>query len=219
MLNDDLSINFSAITDMIIHHFFRDLDLYYQKDPHQIISAQNIIQDELRKTLLRYKDDDIMLIAHSMGTIIAYEVIQQLRNELNINTFLTFGSPLGIPVIMHKIYTGLKKTMPALDSLKVPENITHAWYNFSDLNDRVALNFNLADDYLPNSRDIAIKDIEVHNDYVNKDHANPHKSYGYLRTPEAATIIVEFIDSGKNRLQRWLTHSLDRLLRLFSGFK
>lgn len=217
LLNDDLSINFSAITDMIINHFFHDLEVYYEAGKDKTYPARTAIQDKLRHVLLKHRNDDILLIAHSMGTIIAYEVIQQLRNDIKIHTFMTFGSPLGIPVIMSKIYKGLKKSMPALESLNVPENITHAWYNFSDLNDRVALNYNLADDYPPNSRGLAIQDFQVHNDYVNRDHANPHKSYGYLRIPEAARIIREHIDAGKNPVQRWLNRALDRLLRLFSG--
>ena len=32
LLNDDLSINYSSVTDIIIHHFFKDLDTYYQTE-------------------------------------------------------------------------------------------------------------------------------------------------------------------------------------------
>jgi len=214
LLNDDLSINFSGITDLIIHHFFRDLEIYYTTDiSGQQNMARTAIQNELKNELLQNKHKDIMLLAHSMGSIIAYEAIQELQDEIKIHTFVTIGSPLGIPVIMNKIFAGLKVTMPEITTLKVPENIIYNWYNFSDLEDRVAINYNLADDYPPNSNNVSIEDFIVQNDYIYKDETNPHKSYGYLRTPEVAKIILNFVDSGKSRYRLWLERYLDWILR------
>ncbi len=211
MLNEDLTINFSAITDLIIHHYFRDLEIYYSKDEKAVGSQTNVstaIKDDLKNTLLKYKNQEILLIAHSMGTIIAYEVLQELREQMTVNTFITMGSPLGVPVIMGKIHAGLAEHIPDFGKLSVPENIQNKWINFSDLEDKVAINYDLADDIVPNSRNIEIEDIEVHNDYAYKGKSNPHKLYGYLRTPEVSRAIMEFLQADRNRIQLWMEHIL-----------
>ena len=41
-----------------------------------------------------------MLIAHSMGSIIGFDVLTFLATDIKINTFITIGSPLGLPVII-----------------------------------------------------------------------------------------------------------------------
>lgn len=222
LLNEDLTINFGAISDLIIHHFFNDLEIYYSAQstkPDSNLAVCTAIQDELKNTLIKYKNHDILLLAHSMGTIIAYEVLQELKDKVAIHTLMTFGSPLGIPVIKSKIFARLKVNQPDLKKISVPENIKERWINFSDLEDKVAINYNLADDIHANSRNIAIEDIEVHNDYVYRGNPNPHKIYGYLRTPEAARAISEFLESDRNKLQLWFDNTVHRIYRIIKNSK
>jgi hypothetical protein len=83
--------------------------------------------------------------------------------------------------------------------LKTPENITRHWFNLSDYKDRVAFNYKLKDDFLPNSRAIAPQDKLIWNNYEYKEVRNPHKSYGYLRCPEMSEITREFYKPGFSR--------------------
>jgi hypothetical protein len=213
LLNEDLTINFSSISDFIIHHFFHDLEIYYSHNlPNENRSnyiAREAIREKLAETLRKYKNDEILLIAHSMGSIIAYDVLTQIVPDISIDTFVTCGSPLGIPVIMNKIKAEqIHKGQP----LSVPENITRRWYNLSDLGDRVAINYNLADDYNKNSKGISVIDKQVHNTYQYGDEKNPHKSYGYLRTPEMSEIVHTFLCRGRSPVSIWLTELLYRLI-------
>ena len=66
------------------------------------------------------------------------------------------------------------------------------WYNFSDLEDKVAINYNLGDDYEENSNRVRAIDKIVYNNYEYQGERNPHKSYGYLRTLELAQVIHDF---------------------------
>lgn len=212
LLNEDLTINFSSISDFIIHHFFHDLEIYYSSnlsnENRSNYIAREKIRENLAETLRKHKNDEILLIAHSMGSIVAYDVITQIVPDIKIDTFVTCGSPLGIPVIMNKIKAEQKnKEQP----LSVPENITRRWYNLSDLGDRVAINYNLADDYYKNSTGISIIDKQVHNTYKYDDKKNPHKSYGYLRTPEMSEIVYTFLRRSRSPLSVWLTEQLYRL--------
>ncbi|MCK4817684.1 hypothetical protein KA005_18085 [bacterium] len=212
LLNEDLSINFSSISDFIIRHFFHDLDIYYSsnlqdKDRSNYL-AREAIRGNLADMLRSHRNDEILIIAHSMGSIIAYDVLTKIVPDITVDTFVTCGSPLGIPVIMNKIKAEQQdKEVP----LSVPENITRHWYNLSDLRDRVAINYNLADDYQNNLKGVAIIDKQVHNTYEFSGEKNPHKSYGYLRTPEMSEIIYTFLCRGRSPLSVWLTEQFYRL--------
>jgi hypothetical protein len=78
--------------------------------------------------------------------------------------------------------------------LQTPETVTKHWYNFSDIMDKIALDYKLADDFAANSHDVKCIDKLVTNTYVMKGIANPHKSFGYLRTPEFIQCLKEFIE-------------------------
>jgi hypothetical protein len=195
-LNDDLSINFEAITDIIIRRFFEDLDAYYSKtisDRHgKERPVKELIREKLAYVLRKHQRKKILLIAHSMGSIIAYDVLTITAPDINIDTLVTIGSPLGIPIIEKKCMTEQNESKQ-IKKLKTPDNITKAWYNFSDLRDKVALDYALSDDYEPNSKGIRPVDQETYNNYEFDGESNPHKSYGYLRTPELTKVIHDFL--------------------------
>jgi hypothetical protein len=214
LLNEDLSINFSGISDLIIHHFFRDLEIYFTTNVTDSKNVSTDIKNKLKQMLHKYKNDEIMLLTHSMGTIVAYEALQELKNSVNIDTLVTIGSPLGIPVIMSKMFKRLNSSNLMLKKLTVPECVSNRWINISDLDDKVAVNYDLADDYPANSKGVAVEDFQVRNDYEYQHKANPHKLYGYLRTPEIARILIEFAQRDKSRLRLWIEHSLNPVFKI-----
>ena len=145
-----------------------------------------------------------------MGSIIAYDVLTLLTPDINIHTWITFGSPLGLPVVLSHIAQEQKK-MGMKGHPATPENVQHSWINFTDLNDTIALNWNLADDYAPNSQGVHPLDITVNNRYEWQGNPNPHKSFGYLQTTEVARYIHSFLQEnrspliqGKDMMQNWL---------------
>jgi len=212
-LNEDLSINYSAINDFIIGRFFRDLESYYsggrvlRDDPDR--TARDAICSQLAGVLTKHRRKKILLIAHSMGSIIAYDVLTQFVPSVPVHTFVTIGSPLGLPVIKSRIVAELRKKGFSGTVLKTPENVASHWYNLSDVKDKVCLDYDLSDDFEENSRHVRVIDRFVTNDYEYMGEKNPHKSYGYLRTPEMAQIIAGFL--GKRwwepffRWKRYLT--------------
>lgn len=205
-LNDDFSINYANVTDFIIHHFFRDLEIYYNnfcvRQAKKEYRAKEVICSNLAALLKKHRRKKILLIAHSMGSIIAYDVLTQYVPEVPIDTFVTIGSPLGLPVIKSKIVAERNKDIAQKEGLKTPENILSHWYNLSDLKDKIAINFKLRDDFKANSLNIRPADKIVSNDYEFMGEKNAHKSYGYLRTPEIAQIIANFL--GKSRYNPFL---------------
>lgn len=213
-LNKDMSLNFSSITDTVIHRYFKDLETYYSGDlisegvPSETI--RSLIHQRLVKTLRKHRRKEIILIAHSMGSIIAYDVLSQDRNKISVDTFVTIGSPLGLPVIVSRIFAQQKKEDPMISKVYTPETVHRKWYNFSDVEDKICLDHTLSDDYEPNSRGIRAEDIRVFNDYVLDSKRNPHKIYGYLRTPELAEALDNFFYRNRlgfiKRFLRWINN-------------
>jgi pimeloyl-ACP methyl ester carboxylesterase len=225
MINDDLSINYTAVTDLIIRRYFRDLDIYYTKQcldrTNTMCRAKDAIREELARKLRKYRRRDILLIGHSMGSIIAYDVLIHSVPDVRIHTLVTMGSPLGLPPVMLKIIAeeGKKPRKPII--AKTPENIVHAWYNFSDLKDRVATDYTLSEDYTANSKNVRAVDVIIDNDYQYRGIRNPHNVYGYLRTPELAHVIDGFLNAGRPKALVWLSnninHIVDKARRQYRG--
>lgn len=190
-------INYDTFADMLIRRLYKDLDIYYHKNcirkSQKEISAKEAIRLELARTLKKHKNKDILFISHSMGTIVAYDALTQVIPEVKINTFITMGSPLGIPVIVKKILQEQNRDYRIDNKAHAPENILKKWYNFSDLRDKIAVNYALGDDFKNNSRLIGPVDMVVRNTYEYDGKKHPHKVYGYFRTPEVAQTICEFL--------------------------
>ena len=194
------------IVDSTIRRMFKSLDAYYygfcRVDNEQI--AQQAFRNKLIEILQKYKHDRVMLIGHSMGSIIAYDTLTQDVPELKIDTFITVGSPLGFPIIIKKILAEQNIQIHSKAKPPTPENIISSWYNFSDLDDKITLNYNLADDYYPNSLNIKPVDIIINNNYEYNGQKNPHKVYGYMQDREVANVISGFLTKHTSFYARFL---------------
>src|SRR5712692_10100626 len=88
------------INKHIVNRFLPDLGAYFQYR-----AVGSIVRDRLQRLLVpaMQRGDDICLIAHSMGSIIAYDVLWKVSrmseyreiNDKKVNLFVTLGSPLG----------------------------------------------------------------------------------------------------------------------------
>ncbi|HIF9479220.1 TPA: hypothetical protein ACX6SM_003732 [Photobacterium damselae] len=133
------------------------------------------IEKPLIRLLQQYRHRSITLISHSLGTVIAYNVLQKLATQrttqdITIDKWITLGSPLGLASVKAQLKRNLR------GSLTVPENIS-AWLNYSDKRDIVCIDGDLADDFAKNNAGVSVQDFQVVNAYP----GNPHKSYGYLQ--------------------------------------
>ncbi len=220
LLNDDMTVNYKSITDSIIRRHFKDLEMYYSSgcvgEKHKGKLARDVIRDDLRRILLKFKDSDILLLSHSMGTIISYDVLMEQKSDIRIGTFVTMGSPLGLPVIMSRFAQQQRGSESEVKPVTTPPNVLRRWFNLSDLEDRVAFNYDLGDDYAPNAIGVVAEDMIVYNDYEVNGKPNHHKVYGYLRTKELAEILDDFLTDDSTSL--W-AKVVERLQQFWIGFK
>ena len=211
-------VNYSFLFDFLLKKLFMDLDAYYNHS----LSAEELMNDEpirkkirdrLRHTIKQHKNEKILLIAHSMGSIIAYDVLYMMAKEEGIHTFITLGSPLGLPMIRKKFFEEHQLSFNTESKYNTPDSIQR-WYNFADDDDSITVYRGLQKEFLPNKDNLIPQDFVVHNNYKDWHTTNAHKSYGYLRTPEIAKVITEFLIVEKvtsfHRITKWFKKLLKR---------
>ena len=181
------------VASAIVAMKLKDLGIYW--DPvralHGNQTAKDALCNSLKEVLQEKQDCEIILIAHSMGSIIAFDTLAENRT-LSVHTLITIGSPLGLPRVKRRASKRTGRTWP-----EVPPNVAK-WINFADRRDPVALDTSLRRDYLTSERKRFVKDDLVFNEYEYEDKggkskANPHKSYGYLRCPEVTRATRDFL--------------------------
>jgi hypothetical protein len=216
LLNEDYSLNYSFITDAILNKYFRDLELYYSEAPAGGMNGKNtvnhVVRERLACLLEKHREDEIMLIGHSMGSIIAYDVLTSMKPDIRVNTLITIGSPLGLPVVLSKIAAGRKISGHESVLIKTPEVVTGRWINFSDILDKVAFNYKLSEYFAENNIGIKPVDYLVVNNYEQEGEPNAHKVFGYLRTREFAKILNDFILSEKLTPEQKIKRSIGKFI-------
>lgn len=191
-------VGLDAAAEWVLTNKLKDLGFYYHEHrkigdrstPKKWVCARQVLRDELKVVLHRHSRERIMLIAHSMGSIIAYDVLRDMEEEgekVTIAHFVTIGSPLGLPHVKDKI-------LAERDGARTPTVVTGTWTNYADRRDPVAIDTHLRDDFGKNERGVKVEDDLIDNSYRSPtNNANYHKSYGYLRAPELSERIKTFL--------------------------
>ncbi|MCL4180096.1 MAG: S8 family peptidase [Verrucomicrobia bacterium] len=137
--------------------------------------------EESLKSRLRTGGGPFVIIAHSQGSMIAYDVLcrwdRTKDGDIEVPLFITIGSPLGLTEVKDRM-----KELTGQKRLSVPAS-ARRWANFADTCDYVALDKKLAGDYVPKDR---IEDAKVDNP-VRK---NPHSGIGYLGTEAVRSAVM-----------------------------
>jgi hypothetical protein len=221
LFNESIHKKFPSLTDLIVKHFFKDLDIYFTQNCTEENKSdclvKDLIRDNIFNTIKKHDGKEILLIAHSMGSIILYEVLINFENDITINSLITIGSPIGVPFIFDKLKNDLSTVPGDKNKLRTPDNIESKWANLSDTDDKLAQSADLCKIFKVNSHNVSPAMELVDNDYESEGIENPHKSFGYLRTPELAQIVDDFLCRGKNKFIYWLTKKFDQLIYKLAG--
>ncbi|MDH3531657.1 MAG: hypothetical protein OEO82_01940 [Gammaproteobacteria bacterium] len=138
----------------------------------------------------------VLLLAHSMGSVIAYEALWQMshshQDKMGIDLLLTMGSPLGQRYIQRRV-----QGCDELGAARYPHNIRR-WINLSAVGDLTAIDPTLADDFAAMIKlDLieSIVDRELHNYFRSNGELNVHAEYGYLVNAVTAQIVSSWWQS------------------------
>ena len=128
---------------------------------------------------LRSGGNPFVVIAHSQGSMIAYDVLRQLtKSDIDIRLFVTIGSPLGLPPVRAVFKKWAKK-----NKLPFPPCVTN-WINVAAEGDVVALDPDLGNDIGPHSAGSFdnFRITRAERDANLLFAGNAHSSMGYLST-------------------------------------
>jgi len=181
------------IPDRRIKQSIRETEIYFSNRNNLGCAAREVLKQILRQTV--EATDRVLLIGHSMGSVIAYDALWELHHLEGIpacvDCFLTIGSPLGMSFVQQRL-TGLSHAHPC----RYPGNI-RSWINVAARGDLVALDPSLADDFAGMVSHHYIESIDDHrkgivNYYQDANGLNAHKSYGYLVNPVVAQVVADW---------------------------
>ncbi|MFI1256346.1 hypothetical protein ACH4U6_21575 [Streptomyces netropsis] len=153
---------------LLVKHTFKDVHAYFFSE------AGQAIREVVKEALDGLDGAPLVVVGHSLGTIVAYEVLSEEKTDVDL--FVTVGSPLAITEVRDRL-----ARPPA-----VPVGVV-AWRNASDLRDVVALDHTLAQEYAPSER---VTDLLVTN-----GSANHHGISQYLSAPPVREPVRRLFDS------------------------
>ncbi|MCC5795357.1 MAG: hypothetical protein JJT85_11570 [Chromatiales bacterium] len=136
----------------------------------------------------------ILLLAHSFGTVIAWDTLwlrgHRQRRPAEIDFFVTMGSPLGSRLVRRRLAGAREK-----GRRRYPPGIRR-WQNLAALGGLTALGRRFADDFAGMRRMEMVEEIRDRTDLVNPfygvDGLNVHRCYGYFVNPVTGRVIADW---------------------------
>lgn len=169
----------------------RDLQRYLRNDNEIAERTREMLKLPLRAASQAGRP--ILLVAHSMGSVIAYDSLWQLSQdtgaETAIDLFLTMGSPLGQRYMQRRLMS-----RGAQGAKKFPAGVRR-WINLSAVGDLTALDPTLANDFNEMRQLGLVESIEDHfvwNFFRLGGELNVHAEYGYLVNEVTAGIVSDW---------------------------
>eukprot|EP00922_Rhytidocystis_sp_ex-Travisia-forbesii_P062377 GHVS01092465.1.p1 GENE.GHVS01092465.1~~GHVS01092465.1.p1 ORF type:complete len:314 (+),score=19.58 GHVS01092465.1:175-1116(+) len=179
-------------SEPLIEHAVPDMAEYWNLDSGFGSDIRYCMTPLLRDAMKR--DRDIMVIAHSLGTMIAYDTFWKFAhtgeyreygyNKKKINLFVTLGCPLGNPTVKNNL-----KGAQARRKRRFPTNVER-WVNIAAEDDYICHEEKLDkhfEDMLP------IKDVHIRNLALRNGKSNPHHGVGYLIHPRVAKVVADWL--------------------------
>lgn len=156
---------------LILKHFAEDVLEYFWNDE---------IRDAMRKPVrdaIKGRGIPFVLIAHSLGSIISFDILAELGEGVPSVDLVTAGSPLGIEDVQTRLVGGSKAPVRPPTSIRT-------WHNFAAARDPVALSRELNGDYAG---------ITIDDHGVDLPGVAPmeHALEGYLALPSVKAVAIK----------------------------
>lgn len=190
-LGDRLPFLIPALANEQIAVHLRDLDRYLNDVNGVAAHARRMLKAPLLAAAAG--GNPVLLIAHSMGSVIAYDSLWELSqgeySGMQLDMLLTMGSPLGQRYMQKRL-----KGADQEGANRYPSNIRR-WKNLSAVGDLTALDRHLADDFgemLELDLLDSLEDEILLTHFRQDGRLNVHAEYGYLANEKTARTIIEW---------------------------
>lgn len=178
------------IKKRIMKALLRDAYLYlFNKDHSPRAGATFKVQDVVRRRFLDAlaaapKDEKIVVVSHSMGTMVAYDCLKRVATCPRVDGLITFGSPLGIDEVQDKFHPEWTR-----DDGYVTGRVVAPWINFYDRLDVVCGADPLLANDFRQAKTAVIADIAVTNDGNWR-----HSAHKYLAQPTFVQALARLLE-------------------------
>ncbi|MGM7667138.1 hypothetical protein [Microbacterium sp. A93] len=166
----------AGVSASVIESHFTDV-AYYLGCTQVRDTVLGIVEQELATV---DPGEPLVLLAHSLGSVVAYDLLTRMDPGRHVSLLVTTGSPLGLPAVQ-KHLLGHGGVSPAPVPATVPAS-AGAWQNGFDVRDVVAI-LNPLGPHLAQAVDGQIRDLTV------DAGEEPHAVVGYLENAEVARVI------------------------------
>lgn len=154
------------ITRKLTRAFLRDAHDFFYDAERRGIMRESFVER------LRPGGGPFVVIAHSLGSVIAYDQLSRLdAAAFDVRLLVTIGSPLGIQEVQDNL-----KTLTGQTRLRVPACV-RSWLSVADPLDPVALDKWIAGDFAAQGGVSVEDDLEWNEDSPR----HPHSGTGYLK--------------------------------------
>ena len=158
--------NFPQLHESLIQQFLIETYLY--------LSNPQFMQEVHQRILKHIREgEEYIIVAHSLGSVIAYQLLANPSKHFTAQRFITLASPLAFRVIQCKMST------PSIR----PQNLTGEWHNFYSQDDFLTA-FPLTEAPFNFQPPIINQKIFT---FANQ----PHEIVGYLQHPSVVRSIIE----------------------------
>ena len=184
------------LPDPVVRATIRETARYFSNDGGIGQQVRELLKVPLRKML--EAGDRILIIGHSMGSVIAYDSLWELthieKNPGRVD-LLSLGSPLGMRFTQQRLLGAREK-----GTQRYPQNIRH-WTNMTAQGDLTAPDPTVRDDFKAMLKLGVVESITdvnggLFNYFRNERGLNAHRSYGYLVNPRVGEVIVNWWKEG-----------------------
>lgn len=199
LLSDAFPFLIHLIGNPALKATLMDARRYFRNEDGRASRIRARVAEELREASATGRR--IMLIGHSLGSVIAFDTLWELsrleNSDVRIDEFLTLGSPLGLNFVQRRL-RGAHES----DALRFPDNIRR-WTNLSAIGELTSLDRSMADDYAPMLEAGLVETITDRTDleayFRGPLGLNVHKCYGYMANVETGRAIVRWLEAGDAR--------------------
>jgi endonuclease G len=91
--------NRSGLDEVLIAAVFRDVAAYLDRDEIRQLVLDTVLENVPTS-------GPVVLVSHSLGTVVAMDLLTRLPDQLNVAELVTAGSPLGMDTVFKRLLTG-----------------------------------------------------------------------------------------------------------------
>lgn len=149
------------------------------------------IHERLLPKFAEAANNETLVISHSFGNVLAYNVMRSIGGRGRIHTWLSLGSPLPVDSVKVRLDGWGNRRFRGYPRVG-------RWSNVAAISDLVCADPTCRDDFFPmlsSGHAHAIQDVRVRNPATIDGQHDPHNELGYLMSPQVTEMVAQFLSS------------------------